>query len=136
MSQRREPCAPTKCLQHHWPAVSASLRPLRQAVCVFAERCGVCDEPAVALAVGEAATNTAVHAYTGSAPGEIRVEAHCEADHLRVVIADSGCGMRPRIDSPGLGLGLPLIARLTDSFDVQTPAAGGTEVSMRFARAR
>jgi PAS domain-containing protein len=41
--------------------------------------------------------------------------------------------MRPRGDSPGLGLGLPTIAQLTTSFDIRDgPGGRGTEVHMVF----
>jgi serine/threonine-protein kinase RsbW len=42
--------------------------------------------------------------------------------------------MAPRLDSPGLGLGLPPIAASTSSVQINTPPEGGrTEVSMEFA---
>ena len=41
--------------------------------------------------------------------------------------------MKPRVDSPGLGLGLPLIGDLTSDFAVRGRADGaGTELAMRF----
>jgi hypothetical protein len=41
--------------------------------------------------------------------------------------------MAPRDDSPGLGLGLPLIRHLADQFDHRSPPNGvGTELWMRF----
>lgn len=40
--------------------------------------------------------------------------------------------MRPRIDSPGAGLGLPLITHVADELEVATPPDGGTRVRMRF----
>ena len=45
---------------------------------------------------------------------------------------DEGTGLAPRVDSPGLGLGLGLIAQVADSADVRAPETGGTEVVMRF----
>jgi anti-sigma regulatory factor (Ser/Thr protein kinase) len=123
------------CLRRRWPAVGESLGPLRREVSAFACQCGVRDEPAVALAVSEAATNAVVHAFVDTVPGEISIEAYCDADHLRVVITDNGSGMRPRPDSPGLGLGLPLIAQLTDGFEVDTRVDGGTAVCLRFSLA-
>ncbi len=45
---------------------------------------------------------------------------------------DEGSGLAPRVDSPGLGLGLGLIAQVADSADVRAPEDGGTEVVMRF----
>jgi serine/threonine-protein kinase RsbW len=48
-------------------------------------------------------------------------------------VADGGRGMMPRIDSPGLGFGLPLIAQMTQDFRVERREEGGTTVWMRFA---
>jgi anti-sigma regulatory factor (Ser/Thr protein kinase) len=42
---------------------------------------------------------------------------------LVVTVADEGCGMTPRADSPGLGLGLGLMRRLADTFEVTARAA-------------
>jgi len=48
-------------------------------------------------------------------------------------VIDDGDGLTPRDDSPGPGLGLPLIHRLADRVDHLTPQGGsGTELSMRF----
>jgi serine/threonine-protein kinase RsbW len=38
----------------------------------------------------------------------------------------------PRLDSPGLGLGLPLISQISASSEVVSPQHGGTEITMRF----
>ena len=43
--------------------------------------------------------------------------------------------MLPRTDSPGLGLGLPLIAQMTESLEVHDRSGGGTEIRMAFALA-
>ena len=42
--------------------------------------------------------------------------------------------MTPRTDSPGMGLGLALIANLTDAMRIEHDG-GGTRLIMRFARA-
>lgn len=48
-------------------------------------------------------------------------------------MTDDGQGMAPRIDSPGLGLGLPLIAHLTAGFEIRPGMDGhGTEVCLVF----
>ena len=52
-----------------------------------------------------------------------------------VVIADDGHGLEAHSDRPGLGLGLGLIARLSDDFVIAQPPSGGTEVKMRFGLA-
>ena len=87
----------------------------------------------VKLAVSEACTNVIVHAYVGGDPGLMGFELTTFADHLEIVVRDQGRGMAPRPDSPGLGVGLPLIASLTASLELTAPAEGGTEVRMRFA---
>jgi serine/threonine-protein kinase RsbW len=77
------------------------------------------DVDAVELAVSEAVANVTVHAYRdeqrpADAPGRVRVAARIDGGDLWVVVSDDGVGMAPRADSPGLGLGLPLIAQLSD----------------------
>ena len=52
---------------------------------------------------------------------------------LVVIVEDSGDGLKPRSDSPGMGLGLALIAQLAQTFKVSSPAGGGTHVCMSFA---
>jgi anti-sigma regulatory factor (Ser/Thr protein kinase) len=86
---------------------------------------------AVRLAGSEAVTNAVVHAYSGQA-GDIQVTAALVSDELWVLIADDGCGMEPRADRPGLGLGLGLIAQVCDELAIVPRAGGGTEVRMRF----
>ena len=91
----------------------------------------------IALAVTEAATNAVLHAYRDRAePGSVVVEVERDGDHLCVYVRDEGSGLAPRVDSPGLGLGLGLIAQVADSADVRAPESGGTEVVMRFSVAR
>ena len=94
----------------------------------------------VAVAVSEACTNAVVHAYRDQpADGHLplfRVAARRMGDAVTVTVADTGCGMKPRADSPGAGLGLPLIAALSDHVDFRSdPHDGGTVVAMSFTRA-
>jgi anti-sigma regulatory factor (Ser/Thr protein kinase) len=42
--------------------------------------------------------------------------------------------MQPRPDSPGLGLGLPLISSLTRRFDVEQRPEGGARLTLWFDR--
>jgi two-component sensor histidine kinase len=49
-----------------------------------------------------------------------------------VQVADEGGGLAPRVDSPGLGLGLILIAQACDELDIIKREGGGTELRMRF----
>ena len=89
----------------------------------------------LALAVSEACTNVVVHAYRdrpADAAGPMHVRAWVDGDALEVSIADEGCGVRPRRDSPGVGLGLGIIARTTDEFEVRDAPEGGGELRLRF----
>jgi serine/threonine-protein kinase RsbW len=91
----------------------------------------------IALAVTEATTNAVLHAYREvDEPGTVSVTAERLGDHVCLYVRDQGSGLAPRVDSPGLGLGLGLIAQVADSADVRAPESGGTEVVMRFNIAR
>jgi serine/threonine-protein kinase RsbW len=115
-------------------ATPESVRALRQSASDYAERAGaprrrVSD---IALAVSEACTNAVVHAYREQ-PGRLALNGECRNGEIVFRVVDEGEGLCPRADSPGLGLGLPLIARLTDRFEVNTgPAGRGTELCMAF----
>ena len=85
----------------------------------------------IKLAVTEACTNVVIHAYPES-EGPMEVRAILGKEHLSVVVRDEGRGVVPRADSPGLGLGLPLIATLTESLELGTGADDATEVRMTF----
>ena len=117
------------------PAVPESVGSLRRAAGELAERCGA-DEKLVediTLAVSEAATNAVVHAYREE-PGKLALAAESENGALWFRVIDEGEGLTPRADSPGLGLGLPLIAHLTTRFEVRPgPSGRGTELAMAFA---
>ena len=87
---------------------------------------------AARLAVSEAVSNVIVHGYRETGSGAFTVAIEQAGDELKVTVSDAGCGMQPRMDSPGAGLGLPLIANLAERFSVTAPPGGGTEVSMTF----
>jgi serine/threonine-protein kinase RsbW len=87
----------------------------------------------IAVCISEAMTNVVMHAYRDTAsPGQIDMEAELDGDSLTVRVSDQGHGLEPRLDSPGLGLGLPLISQFAASSDIASPEQGGTEVMMRF----
>jgi anti-sigma regulatory factor (Ser/Thr protein kinase) len=90
---------------------------------------------AVDVAVTEAVTNVVVHAYrdrcASDEPGRVRLTLDCDAGGASVAVADDGLGMAPRADTPGLGLGMSLIANLSDELEIDQ-RADGTTVHMRF----
>jgi serine/threonine-protein kinase RsbW len=86
----------------------------------------------IRLAVSEACANVVIHAYAGQPSGLMDVDVHASGGDLQVSVRDHGAGMAPRTDSPGLGVGLPLMASLATSMELLSPPGGGTEVRMRF----
>jgi serine/threonine-protein kinase RsbW/stage II sporulation protein AB (anti-sigma F factor) len=76
-----------------------------------------------------------VHAYRDAPVGPIDVTAGVSEGWLSVAVRDRGSGIVPRVDSPGLGLGLPLIAQVADTLHVSEPVGGGTELRMTFRTA-
>jgi len=86
----------------------------------------------VKLAVTEACTNVVVHAYPGG-EGTMEIAAAVLDDRLAIAVRDEGRGMLPRPDSPGLGLGLPLIATLAETLELgRSEDDQKTEVRMTF----
>jgi serine/threonine-protein kinase RsbW/stage II sporulation protein AB (anti-sigma F factor) len=117
------------------PAVPSTVTMLRGEVAAFVTAAGL-GEPllsGVKLAVSEAVTNAVMHAYVdASQPGDVRLLACVDGDSVYVTVSDDGCGIVPRLDSPGLGVGLPFIANAADTLDIGHSAAGGTELRMSF----
>ena len=109
-------------LHERLPALAPSIAPLRRSVLGFASDSGAsARREDIALAVSEALSNAVLHAYVGrDSPGSMAVEARVDGDMLEVTVCDDGIGMRPRGDSPGLGLGLSLIVRVTDHVEVDS----------------
>jgi anti-sigma regulatory factor (Ser/Thr protein kinase) len=123
-------------LHRSMDAVPASVPALRGAVAEFVIAAGVCEPllTSVKLAVSEAVTNAVLHAYVGAVrPGAVRVAAWLEKDSLLVEVSDDGGGMMPRLDSPGLGVGLPFIADTADTLDIGSSPRGGAQLRMTFA---
>jgi serine/threonine-protein kinase RsbW/stage II sporulation protein AB (anti-sigma F factor) len=87
----------------------------------------------VALAVSEACTNVVIHAYRDREPGWFHVTVEVDGGAVHVGVTDDGCGVSPRPDSPGIGLGMPLMASVTEALHVLPGEDGsGTVVAMRF----
>jgi serine/threonine-protein kinase RsbW len=90
----------------------------------------------VLLAVSEVVTNCVVHGYREAPGGHVALEAQRRGDTLTLSVVDRGGGMAPRHDSPGLGIGLPLVGRIAERVDITAPAGGGTLVRMYFSLGR
>lgn len=116
------------------PARAANIAVVRHAFGALGEAFAV-DEQVLAnirLAVTEACTNVVVHAYPAGHEGPLEIFATLGEEKLVVVVRDEGSGIAPRADSPGLGLGLPLIASLTESVLLGRDDDDRTEVRMTF----
>ena len=126
------------------PARPEGVGVVRQALAGMADALAV--DPGVLgdmkMAVTEACTNVVVHAYAEQENGQagtLEIEVLADEAGMTVVVRDQGSGIRPkglRADTPALGLGLPLIAALSDAFEVRGSGGGGTEVRMSFVSDR
>jgi anti-anti-sigma factor len=118
------------------PAQPDQLSAIRRLVGEWGTRAGLDELKTVdlQLAVGEAAGNTAEHAYRGAGqPGRVQVGLDAEADGaVRVRVSDQGV-WRPAPPDPGLrGRGLKFIRALADEVEIDGSATG-TLVSFRLA---
>ena len=121
--------------EHHAAALAPTVGDIRTGVVSFAAQHGASlrAQTDIALAVSEAVTNSVVHAFVHQPAGTVSLFAEAAVDALHVRITDDGSGMRPRSDSPGMGFGLHLIARLTTSLEVGAgPRGQGTEMRLSF----
>jgi len=116
------------------PARAENVAIVRHALGGLAEVLDVGEQPLadIKLAVTEACTNVVIHAYDGDELGALEVAAFVDDRLLTVAIRDDGRGILPRPDSPGLGLGLPLIATLAQTLELGSDATDHTEVRMTF----
>jgi serine/threonine-protein kinase RsbW len=106
----------------------------RRAVSDLARRLGI-QEPGLGdlkTIVSEACSNVVRHAYPDD-EGSFELEALPAGDNLRIVVRDSGVGMRPVVQSnpSSLRLGLGLISTLSSHFEISDSPGGGTEVLMQ-----
>ncbi len=88
----------------------------------------------VRLAVSEAFSNAVMHAYDGIVSGAVEVFGAHENRRLEIRVVDHGTGMLPRAESPGLGIGLVMMATVMDGLLVQCTPGGGTTIAMSLAR--
>jgi serine/threonine-protein kinase RsbW len=121
-----------------YPAQPSQIAAIRTAVADVARLFGAGETALlnIELAVSEAATNAVLHAYRDrgiAQAGDVRVVVKPgDEGVLDVHLCDRGIGLSPRADSPGMGLGLGLMAHETQCFEVRTAPDGGTEVVLRF----
>jgi serine/threonine-protein kinase RsbW len=94
------------------------------------------DVAAVELAVSEAVSNAVLHAYRdrdcATAEPHLHLRLTEDDEGVSIVVSDDGVGMSPRDDSPGLGVGLSLMAKLCDELLI-VQGDIGTRVHMRFS---
>jgi anti-sigma regulatory factor (Ser/Thr protein kinase) len=114
------------------PPTADSVGEARRAVGEFASDLGTLDAD-VRLAVSEAVSNSVTHAFRGREPGTVTIVCRKRPELLTVTVADDGGGMRPNVESPGLGLGIPLITKLASEVRFDS-SEHGTTVSMSFRR--
>ena len=121
-------------LDARYPAQPPALALIRRDVVDAARGCGAGADTLwqIKLAVSEAATNAVLHAYRDGLAGDVHVLLERIDDHLDVSIRDSGVGISPRSDSPGAGLGLVLMARVSDRCVISGAAGHGTDVLLCF----
>jgi serine/threonine-protein kinase RsbW len=120
------------------PATAENVMVVRQAVAGLGEALRL-SGPRIAdlkTVVTEACNNVVLHAYEDES-GPLEVTAEPGQGDLEIVIADEGKGFRPRATAsgPSLGLGLPLIAALSDSFEISGGTGQGSRTTIRFGYA-
>jgi serine/threonine-protein kinase RsbW len=128
------PATTTPDMELALPARAANIAVVRHAFGALGEAFAVDEQilSNIRLAVTEACTNVVVHAYPDGHEGMLEILATLQEEKLVVVVRDEGPGIGPRPDSPGLGLGLPLIVSLTESVLLGRDADERTEVRMTF----
>ena len=105
------------------PPLPASVTAARHAVDELASQFD-CDIGAARIAVSEAVGNCVLHAYVDREPGPILVLAREIEGYVVISVADCGGGIRPRLDSPGLGIGLPIVGRIADDVQIESDGLG------------
>lgn len=123
-------------LQLSLPARAENVLVVRQAVAGLGEALGLSGQRVDDLktVVTEACNNVVVHAYDGEV-GPLEISASARPDAVEVTVADQGQGFQPRaeVSEESLGLGLPLIASLSDGFQITGRAGQGTETKILFS---
>jgi anti-sigma regulatory factor (Ser/Thr protein kinase) len=118
------------------PALAANVAVVRHVLGAFAEAQHLPDRLVedMRLAVTEACTNVVRHAYQDRRVGAMEVLLSPRPDGVEVVVGDDGRGIGPSPDTAGPGLGLPLIAAIADSLQIQHAPGHGSRIVMTFGR--
>jgi serine/threonine-protein kinase RsbW len=136
MSPHSPDGASNPVLQARKRATPTAIPELRHQAVTFAEAAGseASVQSDVALALSEAVTNVVLHAYSEPGAGDVLVEGSAEGGWLEFRVRDHGLGFRSE-SRGGMGVGLSLIANVSDSFDVEQSPQGTTLV-IRFTTER
>jgi serine/threonine-protein kinase RsbW len=116
------------------PARPENVSVIRHVLGAFAEalQLGETVVEDIRLAVTEACTNVVRHAYDGDDPGPLEIVIRPEGERLDVIVTDRGRGIGPSPDTTGPGLGLPLIAAIVHSLEIQHAPSAGSRLAMSF----
>ncbi|MEA2281266.1 MAG: serine/threonine-protein kinase RsbW [Solirubrobacteraceae bacterium] len=117
------------------PARPENVSVIRHVLGAFAEALQLSETVVedIRLAVTEACTNVVRHAYDGGAdPGPLEIVIRPEGESLDVIVTDRGRGIGPSPDTTGPGLGLPLIAAIVHSLEIQHAPSAGSRLAMSF----
>jgi serine/threonine-protein kinase RsbW len=119
------------------PARAQNVIVVRQAVAGLGEALGLATQRVDDLktVITEACNNVVLHAYDEGEEGALEVSATATETEIELEVRDRGRGFQPATgvqDDRSLGLGLPLIASLSDHFEVSGGAGEGTRMRMRF----
>jgi serine/threonine-protein kinase RsbW len=126
-------------VQLRLPALPENVALVRQAMSGIADALEV--DPAlladIKTAVTEACNNVVLHAYPERADGRMEIDADPVNGAMTITVRDYGGGMQPHPDEssagvPTAGFGLPLIAALSDKFEIHGGSGLGIEVRMVF----
>jgi serine/threonine-protein kinase RsbW len=132
--RQRVPPAPAP--DRVWPTSLDSAASARKAVVASAQDAGATPDQVedIRLAVGEALNNAILHAYADAdvRGGTFTVSTARQGRYFMVWVGDEGRGANGA-PSSGLGIGLRLMAELTETIRLGVLANGRTQVEMRFA---
>jgi anti-anti-sigma factor len=121
--------APVRALTAELPAEPASVITMRRALDDWLDEIGVAtaDRQVLELAVTEAVTNAAEHAYPPGRAGTVRLEATLGADgYLETRVSDRGRWRVPDLRIPDRGQGLMLATQLAEQLRVTHPPQEAT----------